>query len=64
MGQGSHLASLFILSESSLGPENLGIKSVTEGKDITLIIRTNNEGMDIGCHNVSLSYLRFRGSLW
>ena len=39
------------------------MKSVATGRGVTLIHRTENEGMDVACHNVTLSYLRLRGKL-
>ena len=41
----------------------LGIQEVRGDSKITLIRRTENAGMDLGSHNVTLEYMRLRGSL-
>ena len=48
----------------SYGPEDIGVKRVIMSGDVTLIFRTENTGMDVGSHNVTLGYLQHKKKLW
>lgn len=49
-----------------LGPVELGVKTVRRSSSgaVTLIHRVENAGMDIGSHNVSISYFLHIKKLW
>jgi len=40
-----------------------GIKEAWHGPKFTLILRTENTGMDLGAHNATLEYFSFKGLL-
>lgn len=46
------------------GPEALGVSQVAEAVPHTLMFRTRNVGMDLGSHNVTLSYFEHLKRLW
>ena len=45
------------------GPEHLGIKRIGTSGSRTLIFRTDNIGMDIGSHNITMGYFKHIGRL-
>ena len=55
---------VFPRSEIADGPEAIGVKRVMTFGDVTLIYRTENEGMDVASHNITLSYMKHLGRLW
>ena len=46
------------------GPEQIGVKRVASSSKYTLIYRSENVGMDIGSHNVTLEYMLWKRRLW
>lgn len=41
----------------------LGIKEASFNSKFTLLIRTENAGMDLGAHNITLEWMSYRGTL-
>jgi hypothetical protein len=41
----------------------LGIKEASFSPKFSLLVRSENVGMDLGAHNISLEWLSYRGTL-